>query len=113
MAKREDGASVDALVPRLALRDDARMTDDEVIDQARAEGFELIERISGDQWVQGWARDGDELGPCFLTEREALSWMSDRLQRSREESELLGEAISWLGAEPGVPDAAASPRFEG
>jgi hypothetical protein len=54
----------------------------DVIEQARRQGFELEERVLGDAWVHGWSRDGDERWPCFLTEREALSWMDDRLRRT-------------------------------
>ena len=32
------------------------MTDDEVLDLARADGFELIERMSAGVWAVGWAR---------------------------------------------------------
>jgi hypothetical protein len=35
------------------LRDDRAMTDDEVIDQAAAEGFELEQRACQDAWVWG------------------------------------------------------------
>jgi hypothetical protein len=30
------------------------MTDDEVLDEAHADGFELIERIGAGQWAVGW-----------------------------------------------------------
>jgi hypothetical protein len=59
------------------------MTDDEVIDEASRDGFELIERLSADQWAVGWARGDDERWPCFLEQRQAVSWMRDRLRRSR------------------------------
>jgi hypothetical protein len=42
----------------------------QVIEEAREQGFELERR--GD----------DTRGPCFLTEREALSYMADRLRRT-------------------------------
>jgi hypothetical protein len=45
----------------------------DVIEQARRQGFELDERVASDAWV-------------FHTEREALSWMDDRLRRA-----LIGE----------------------
>ena len=51
------------------------MTDDEVLDRARADGFELIERMSAGQWAVGWARGDDDRWPCFLEERQAISWM--------------------------------------
>jgi hypothetical protein len=59
------------------------MTDDEVLDHARTDGFELIERMSAGQWAVGWARGDDERRPCFLEERQAINWMRDRLRRGR------------------------------
>jgi hypothetical protein len=47
------------------------------------EGVELIERISAGQWAVGWARGDDDRWPCFLEERQAISWMRDRLSRGR------------------------------
>jgi len=55
----------------------------EVVDEARADGFELIERLSAGQWAVGWARKDDDRWPCFLEERQAFSWMRDRLTRGR------------------------------
>jgi hypothetical protein len=49
----------------------------------RADGFELIERMSGGRWAVGWARGDDDRWPCFLEERQALNWMRDRLSRGR------------------------------
>ena len=57
------------------------MTDDEVLDRARADGFELVERMSAGQWAVGWARGDDERWPYLLEERQATSWMRDRLSR--------------------------------
>jgi hypothetical protein len=34
------------------------------------------------QWVWGWRRADDTRWPCFLTQREALSYMADRLRRA-------------------------------
>jgi hypothetical protein len=31
----------------------------------------------------GWARGDDDRWPCFLEERQAVSWMRDRLTRGR------------------------------
>jgi hypothetical protein len=45
-------------------------------------GFELEERPLRGQWVWGWRRDDDTRFPCYLSEREALSWMADRLRRA-------------------------------
>ena len=59
------------------------MTDDEVLDEARADGFELIERMSAGQWAVGWPRGDDDRWPCFLEERQAVNWMRDRLSRGR------------------------------
>ena len=53
------------------------MTDDEIIDAARSDGFGLEERPLRGEWVHGWRRGDDERWPCFLTRREALSWMDD------------------------------------
>lgn len=58
------------------------MTDDEVLDEARARGFELEERVLGDGWVWGWRRDEDDRWPCFNERRLAVSWMRDRLART-------------------------------
>ena len=49
------------------------MTDDEIIDAAQADGFELQERVCRGQWVHGWRRGDVQRGPCFLTCREVLS----------------------------------------
>jgi hypothetical protein len=58
------------------------MDDAQVLEVARGEGFELIERNSAGQWAVGWARRDDERWPCFLEERQALNWMRDRIRRS-------------------------------
>ena len=58
-------------------------TDEEVLDEAHADGFELIERMSAGQWAVGWARGDDDRWPCFLDERQTVSWMRDRLTRGR------------------------------
>jgi hypothetical protein len=71
------------VVPVSPQRDDGGMTDDEVLDRARADGFDLIERMSAGQWAVGWARGDDERWPCFLEGRQAISWMRDRLTRGR------------------------------
>jgi hypothetical protein len=68
-------------VPRR--RDDEAMTDGEVLDEAHADGFELIERLSAGQWAVGVARADDDRWPCFLEERQAINWMRDRLERGR------------------------------
>jgi len=39
------------------------------------------DRCAG-QWVWGWRRGDDTRWPCFLSEREALSYMADRLRRT-------------------------------
>jgi hypothetical protein len=41
-------------------RDHQAMTDDEVLDEARADGFELIERIRTGRLAVGWARCDDD-----------------------------------------------------
>jgi len=64
-------------------RDHQTMTDDEVLDGARADGFELSERMSAGRWAVGWARGDDDCWPCYLEERQALNWMRHRLSRGR------------------------------
>jgi hypothetical protein len=59
------------------------MDDEQVLELARADGFELIERMSAGQWAVGWARWDDDRWPCFLEERQAVSWMRNRLNRGR------------------------------
>jgi hypothetical protein len=53
----------------------------DVIAEAQQQGFTLEERVVNDAWVHGWVRGDDDQWPCFHTEREALSWMDDRLRR--------------------------------
>jgi hypothetical protein len=48
------------------------MTDDEILDAAGAEGFDLEERVCRGEWVHGWQRGDDRRFPCFLSRREAL-----------------------------------------
>ncbi len=59
------------------------MSDDEVIDQARDDGFELVERPIAGQWCWGFVREGDERYPAFLEQRQAVSYMADWLGRGR------------------------------
>jgi len=54
------------------------VTDEEVIAQAFADGFELGERELHGEWMWVWSR-GDERWPCFLERRQAINWMRDRL----------------------------------
>jgi hypothetical protein len=54
----------------------------QVIEQARERGFELEERPLRGQWVWGGRRGDDARWSCFLTEREAVSYMADRLRRT-------------------------------
>jgi hypothetical protein len=58
------------------------VTEDEVLDEARARGFELEERVLSGQWMWGWRREDDQRWPCFLERRLAVSWMRDRLART-------------------------------
>jgi len=53
-----------------------------VREEARQRGFTLEERPLRGQWVWGWRRGDDTRWPCYLTEREALSYMADRLRRT-------------------------------
>jgi hypothetical protein len=48
---------------------------------AATEGFELDEKPLDDRWVWAWHRGDDWRWPCYLEERQALSWMADRLRR--------------------------------
>jgi hypothetical protein len=50
--------------------------------EAAVRGFELEERPLRGQWVWGWWRGDDTRFACYLSEREALSWMDDRLRRA-------------------------------
>jgi hypothetical protein len=54
----------------------------DVREVARDQAFELEERPLRVQWVWGWRRGDDTRWPCFLTEREALSYMADCLRRT-------------------------------
>ena len=53
----------------------------QVIEQVRERGYELEERPLAGQWGWGWRHGDDTRHPCFLTEREAISYMRDRLTR--------------------------------
>jgi hypothetical protein len=48
---------------------------------AAERGFTLEERPLHGQRVWGWRRGDDDRHPCFLTKREALAYMDDRLRR--------------------------------
>jgi hypothetical protein len=47
------------------------MTDDEVIDEAALDGFELEEWACQDAWVWGWCRGDDRRWPCYYEQRQA------------------------------------------
>jgi hypothetical protein len=50
------------------------MTDDEeVVDEARADGFELVERMSAGQWAVGRARGHADRWPCSRERRQATN----------------------------------------
>jgi hypothetical protein len=53
-----------------------------VVTRALYMGFELEERPLRGRWVWGWRRGDDTRWPCYLSEREALRWMADRLRRT-------------------------------
>jgi len=72
------------------------MTDDEVLDEARVDGFELIERMSAGRWAVGWARGADDRWRCFLEERQAINGMRDRLSRADASSP--DGAPAWIRA---------------
>ena len=60
------------------------MSDDDVLEAAVDEGFDLHERLAGDVGPEcwGWHRGDDDRWPCFLERRQAISWMGDRRRRS-------------------------------
>ena len=49
-----------------APRDDRVVTDDDVMHEAKVDGFELEERACQDAWVWGWCRGDDRRWPCHL-----------------------------------------------
>ena len=53
----------------------------DTIEPARERGYELDEKPFAGRWVWAWRRGDDTRHPCFLTEREALDYMADRLAR--------------------------------
>ena len=59
------------------------MTDDEVIEAAEAEGFELCWRPVGGTLCVGFVRGEDLRYPAFGEERLAFSYMADWLRRGR------------------------------
>jgi hypothetical protein len=59
------------------------MDDQDVIDRARAEGFELTERPVGGHWCWGFVREEDERHPAFLERAQAIDYMGDWLRRGR------------------------------
>ena len=52
-----------------------------VLVEAAEQGFTLEERPLRGKWAWGWRRGDDTRWPCYLSERDALSWMADRLRR--------------------------------
>jgi hypothetical protein len=50
--------------------------------EAAQRGFELEERPLRGKWVWSGRRGDETRFPCYLSEREALSWMADRLRRT-------------------------------
>ena len=64
----------------VALERDASRVDVRL--EARDRGFELEERPLQGRWIWGWRRGDDMRFPCYVSEREALSWMADRLRRT-------------------------------
>jgi hypothetical protein len=54
----------------------------DVLDAAAERGFTLEERPLRGQWVWGWRCGDDMRWPCFLSEREAISYRADRLRRT-------------------------------
>ena len=64
-------------------RHDRPMTDDDVVEAARTEGFELVERPVDGNWCWGFVRETDERYPTFGERRPAISYMADWLRRGR------------------------------
>jgi hypothetical protein len=60
-----------------------RVTDDELLEHACADGYDLEERACQDAWLWGWCRGDDRRLPCYLEQRQAINWMADRLRRER------------------------------
>jgi hypothetical protein len=60
------------------------MTDDDVIDAARADGFRLrlTRRAGADHGVWGFVRGDDDRSPVYLERRHAIDWIADRLHRA-------------------------------
>ena len=50
--------------------------------EAREPGFEFEERPATREVGWGWRRGDDTRSPFYLSEREALSWIADRLRRT-------------------------------
>jgi hypothetical protein len=59
------------------------MTDEEVIEVAAAEGFELAWRPVAGKLCVGFVRGDDERYPVYLEERQAIGYMRDWLRRGR------------------------------
>jgi hypothetical protein len=59
------------------------MRDDEVIEAAQLQGFDLVERLVGGKWCWGFVREDDERYPAFGEKRLAVSYMADSLRRGR------------------------------
>jgi hypothetical protein len=54
----------------------------DTIGDAAVEDYTLEERTWQGRPVWAWRRGDDRRHPMFLTEREALAWMADRLRRA-------------------------------
>jgi hypothetical protein len=54
-----------------------------VLALARVCGFRLVPHALEDRIVWGWQQDGDDRCPRFLTTRQAVEYMDDRLRRTR------------------------------
>jgi hypothetical protein len=59
------------------------VSDDEVIEASRLEGFELGWRFVGEKLLVGFTREGDDRYPAYGEERLAISYMADWLRRGR------------------------------
>jgi hypothetical protein len=62
----------------------SRIVDEtKVLAGARVCGFRLVTQALDDRIVWAWTQDGHDRGPRFLTFRQALDYMDDRLRRNR------------------------------
>jgi hypothetical protein len=59
------------------------MDENDVVQRAWDDGFELVERPVGGRWCWGFGRENDDRYPAFGERRQAISYMADWLRRGR------------------------------